>query len=289
MKKGNFKIKQKIFFFAVKFLFLTTALALLFLIFFIFLKGFSVVSFDFIFKMPQDSMTSGGIFPAIIGTLYLVILSVLFSALPAIACAVYLNEYAPKGFFAKAIQISINNLSGVPSVVFGLFGLSFFVKYMGLGVSLLSGALTLSIVILPIIISSSKEALSTVPQSIREASMALGATKWTTIYKIILPQAVPSILTAVIIGIGRAAGETAPILFTAAVFYTKELPKSLFSEVMALPYHIYALVTEGTHPEKQVPIAYGSSLILLFLVIAVSLSAIYLRQKHRSKYDKIRY
>lgn len=282
----NKNLKQALAFFIIKSVFFFTAFILVLITGFLLFKGAGVLSIDFLFKMPENSMTSGGIFPAILGTFYLVVLSVIFSAVPGIACAIYLNEYGPKGWISSIIRISINNLSGVPSIVFGLFGLAVFVKSMGFGVSILSGALTLSIVILPVIISSTREALMTIPQSMREASMALGATKWTTIYKIILPQAMPSILTAIILGIGRAAGETAPILFTAAVFYSRELPKSIFSEVMALPYHIYALVTEGTSPEKQVPIAYGSALVLLSLVIIISMAAIYIRQKHRGNYAK---
>jgi phosphate transport system permease protein len=172
-------------------------------------------------------------------------------------------------------------LAGVPSVVFGLFGLAVFVKFFGFGVSMLSGSLTLGILILPLIISSSQEALLAVPQSIREASLSLGATKWGTIKNIVLPTALPGILTGIILSIGRAAGETAPILFTAAAFYTRGNPKSIFSEVMALPYHIYALMTEGTHPDKQTAIAYGCSLILLFMVLLISGIAIFIRQRQR--------
>lgn len=283
------KIKQNIGFFFIRLLVFLTIGILGVILVFLFIKGIGMISWNFLFKMPENSMTEGGIFPAILGSFLLVFFSLLFSLPFGIACAIYLNEYAEKSFFSRMIKISINNLAGVPSIVFGLFGLAIFVKYLGFGVSILSGSLTLSIVILPLIISSTQEALMTVPQSIREASMALGATKWTTIRRIVLPQVLPSILTAVIISIGRAAGETAPILFTAAVFYSRELPKSIFSEVMALPYHIYALITEGTHPEIQIKIAYGTSLVLLFLVLILSLAAIYIRQRHRSIYDKIRH
>ncbi len=287
MKMQAKSLRQYAAFLMVRAVFLFTSFILLLITGFLLLKGAKVLSFDFIFKMPENSMTAGGIFPAILGTFYLVVMSIIFSAIPGIACAIYLNEYGPKGWISTMIRTSINNLSGVPSIVFGLFGLAVFVKKLGFGVSILSGSLTLSIVILPVIISSTREALMAIPQSMREASMALGATKWETVWNIILPQATPSILTAIIIGIGRAAGETAPILFTAAVFYSKELPRSIFSEVMALPYHIYALVTEGTAPQSQIPIAYGASIVLLFLVIIISLSAIYIRQKHRSAYAKI--
>jgi len=168
--------------------------------------------------------------------------------------------------------------------VFGLFGLAVFVKYFGFGVSILSGSLALGILVLPVIISASQEALLAVPHSLREASLALGATKWQTIKKIVLPTAIPGILTGVILSIGRVAGETAPILFTAAAFYLKGYPKSIFSEVMALPYHIYALMTEGTHPDQQTAIAYGCCLILLVLVLLVSAIAVFFRQRQRSHY-----
>jgi phosphate transport system permease protein len=179
-------------------------------------------------------------------------------------------------------MMSIYTLAGVPSVVFGLFGLAVFVVAFQFGMSLLAGSLTLAIMALPYIISTSEEALKAVPFSFREASLACGATKWQTIKKIVLPTALPGILTGVILSIGRAAGETAPILFTAAAFYIRGYPKSVFSDCMALPYHIYALMTEGAHPKEQTAIAYGCSLILLVLVLVVSMLAIIIRQKQRS-------
>jgi phosphate transport system permease protein len=183
------------------------------------------------------------------------------------------------------IRISINNLAGVPSVVFGLFGLAVFVKFFGFGVSILSGSLTLGILILPAIISTTQEALLAVPQSLREASLALGATQWQTIKRVVLPTSLSGILTGVILGIGRVAGETAPILFTAATFYMRGYPESILSEVMALPYHIYALMTEGTRPQIQTQIAYGCALILLFLVLLISAIAIIMRYKSKPYYE----
>ncbi len=227
-------------------------------------------------------MTEGGVAPAIVGTIYLTLGAILFSFPLGLACAIYLCEYSPKGYIVNIIRISINNLAGVPSVVFGLFGLAVFVKFFGFGISILSGSLTLGILVLPVIISATQEALMAVPQSIREASLALGATKWETIKKVVLPAALPGILTGVILSIGRVAGETAPILFTAAAFYRKGYPTSILSETMALPYHIYALMTEGLHPDKQTVIAYGCCLILLILVLAVSFVAIIVRQRQRS-------
>jgi phosphate transport system permease protein len=228
-------------------------------------------------------MTAGGVAPAIVGTFYLTLGAMVFSIPLGLACAVYLSEYSTKSFIVNIIRISINNLAGVPSVVFGLFGLAIFVKFFGFGVSILSGSLTLGIMVLPSIISAAQEALMAVPQSYREASLALGATLWETIRRVVLPSALPGILTGVILSIGRVAGETAPIMFTAATFYTRGYPDSVFSEVMALPYHIYALMTEGVHPEEQTRIAYGCALILLILVLSLSTLAIILRQRQRNQ------
>lgn len=268
-------------------LFLCIGITLIFLgsiIYFISVRGFKVISWEFLTQGPRMGMTQGGIAPAIVGTFYLTLGAIIFALPLGLACAIYLCEYSPKGFVVNLIRIGINNLAGVPSVVFGLFGLAVFVKFFHFGVSILSGSLTLGILILPLIISSSQEALLAVPQSIREASLSLGATKWGTIKNIVLPTALPGILTGVILSIGRAAGETAPILFTAAAFYTRGYPKSIFSEAMALPYHIYALMTEGAHPDKQTAIAYGCSLVLLCMVLLISGVAIYMRQRQKGIY-----
>jgi phosphate transport system permease protein len=226
-------------------------------------------------------MTKGGVAPAIVGTFYLTLGSILFALPLGLACAIYLCEYSPKSIIVNLIRISINNLAGVPSVVFGLFGLAVFVKFFGFGVSILSGSLTLGILVLPSIISAAQESLLAVPQSIREASFAVGATHWQTIKRIVIPTALPGILTGVILSIGRVAGETAPILFTAGTFYMRGYPNSIFSECMALPYHIYALMTEGTHPKEQAQIAYGCAFVLLLLVLTVSSIAVILRQKQK--------
>ena len=261
---------------------LTTIVFLFLIIIFILVKGSGVISWQFITQAPKDSMTSGGVAPVILGTLYLTLGAILFAFPFGLACAIYLCEYTPKGWIVGLIRISINNLAGVPSVVFGLFGLAVFVKFFDFGVSMLSGSLSLGILALPVIISASQEALLAIPHSLREASLALGATKWQTIRNIILPAAFPGIVTGVILSIGRVAGETAPILFTAAAFYMRGYPKSIFSEVMALPYHIYALMTEGVHPNKQTAIAYGCCLILLLLVLLVSGVGIVFRERQRS-------
>jgi phosphate transport system permease protein len=228
-------------------------------------------------------MTRGGIMPAIVGTLYLT-LGAISVALPlGVISAIYLSEYAKQGTFIRVIRVGVNCLAGVPSVVFGLFGLGFFVVFLKFGSSILAGSLTLGILILPTIIGASEEALKAVPQTFREASLALGVSKWQTIYRIVLPAAMPGVLTGAILGVGRAAGETAPIMFTAAAFFTAILPKSIFDEVMALPYHIYVLATAGTHIEQTRPLQYGTVLVLVALVLGIDLIAIIIRSAMRRK------
>ncbi|HOG75735.1 MAG: phosphate ABC transporter permease PstA [Candidatus Marinimicrobia bacterium] len=283
------KRNSRIQYLGFSFLYLAIFIAVLTLgaiIYFITVNGIKVINWEFLTQVPRRAMTKGGIAPALVGTFYLTIGAIIFALPMGLACAIYLTEYSPKSVVINVIRMSINNLAGVPSVVFGLFGLTVFVKFFGFGVSILSGSLTLGIMILPGIISAAQEALIAVPQSLREASLALGATQWQTIRKIVLPSAMPGILTGVILSVGRAAGETAPIMFTAVTFYTRGFPNSIMDEVMALPYHIYALMTEGTFPERQTMIAYGCALILLFLVLIVSGLAIYLRQKQR-KYELV--
>ncbi|MDK2896988.1 MAG: phosphate transport system permease protein [Candidatus Atribacteria bacterium] len=249
---------------------------------FIFARGAGVISWEFLTSFPRKGMTEGGILPAIVGTFYLVLGSIAFSLPLGLFSGIYLTEYARPGPTVRIIRVAIHCLAGVPSVVFGLFGLSVFVKFFGFGVSLLSGALTLGILSLPIIITSVEESLKNIPLSFREASLALGASKWTTIRKVVLPPALPGILTGVILSIGRVAGETAPIMFTAAAFYARGLPNSIFDRVLALPYHIFGLMTEGTRPDKQIPIAYGTAVVLLVLVLGINFVAIYLRRKFRA-------
>lgn len=256
---------------------LLTAAFLLIFIARIFSKGYSVLSFGFLSQVPREAMTAGGIFPAIVGTFWLTALSMLIAIPLGILTAVYLYEYGKPLWFVKILRICINTLAGTPSIIFGLFGMALFVNLAGLDVSLGAGVLTLAILALPVIINCSEEALRTVPNDFREASLALGATPRQTITRVMIPAALPSILTGAIISIGRVAGETAPIMFTAATFYTRKLPTGLGDEVMALPYHIYALMTEGTHPESQVAIAYGTALVLLIMVLCFSAIAISIR------------
>ncbi|OYD17245.1 phosphate ABC transporter, permease protein PstA [candidate division WOR-3 bacterium JGI_Cruoil_03_44_89] len=251
------------------------------ILYFVIIKGAGVINWEFLTSMPKEGMTKGGIVPAILGTFYLATGAILFSLPLGIFAAIYLSEYAKQGRLVRIVRLGINNLSGVPSIVFGLFGLGIFVKFFGFGVSILSGALTLGILILPTIIRASEEALLAIPESFREASLALGATKWQTIKGVVLPNAIPGIMTGAILGVGRAAGETAPILFTATTFFCSRLPSSIFDEIQALPYHIYALMTEGTHSELQVPIAYGTTLVLISLVLLINLLAIIIRYKMR--------
>ena len=257
--------------------------ALLIIIYFMVSNGWRAINWTFLTQPPMDSMTQGGILPCIVGTLWLSLGALVIAFPIGVASAIYLNEYARPGRVLRVIRLGINNLAGVPSVVFGLFGLAFFVIYLKMGVSLLAGALTLGVMTLPVIIGASEEALRAVPDSYREASLGLGATKWQTIYRVVLPAALPGILTGGILGIGRAAGETAPIMFTAAVFFTPHLPKSIFDEIMALPYHIYVLATAGTEIEKTRPLQYGTALVLIALVLGVNLMAIIYRSHLRRK------
>lgn len=279
MKKRRYKEKLAYLFLISMIIIILSSVFMMF--YFIIFRGIKVINWQFLTQMPQKGMTAGGIFPAILGTLYLTIGAICFALPLGTSAAIYLTEYAGQNRLIRIIRVGINNLAGVPSVVFGLFGLAIFVKFLNFGVSILSGSLTLGILILPTIIRASEEALSAVPQSFREASLALGATKWQTIQKVVLPNSISGILTGSILSIGRAAGETAPILFTAATFYTMRLPNSIFSEVQTLPYHIYALMTEGTHPESQVPIAYGTALVLVLLVLGLNLVAFALRNRFR--------
>ena len=250
---------------------------------FIAYQGIGAISWEFLTEFPQNMNTKGGIFPCIVGTLYLTAGAIL-TALPlGVASAVYLSEYARDGVALRIIRLGIQNLAGVPSVVFGLFGAALFVTLLGFNKSILAGSLTLGLLILPTVVGASEEALRQVPATFREASLGLGATRWQTIWRVVLPAAMPGILTGSILGVGRAAGETAPIMFTAAAFATGVLPTSIFDEVMALPYHVYVLVTAGTQINETRPIQYGTVLVLIVLVLGLSLSAIIIRARMRRK------
>ena len=275
------QLEQKI---AFGFLFLCTLLVVvpvLIILAIIFAKGADALNFEFLLELPTNGMTSGGIFPAILGTLYLVLGAVLFAVPLGVLSAIYLVEYSQENFLSKIVKLAIVNLAGVPSVVYGLFGLGIFVLFLGFGASILSGSLTLGIMILPVVITASREALESVPKSFRVVSLSLGASKWQTIQHSVLPHALPGILTGTILGIGRAAGETAPILFTVAAFYLPSLPQSIFDQTMALPYHLYVISTQV--PVIPESVRYGTALVLLMLVLLLNLSAIILRYQFRKR------
>ena len=257
--------------------------ALAVILLFLVVNGWRAINWTFLTQPPMDSMTKGGIFPCIIGTLCLSVGAIVLALPIGVASAIFLHEYAVQGRLLRVIRLGISNLAGVPSVVFGLFGLAFFVVYLKFGTSILSGALTLAALTLPVIIGAAEEALRAVPDTYREASLALGATKWQTIYRVALPAALPGVLTGAILGISRAAGETAPIMFTAAVFFAPDLPSSLFDEIMALPYHIYVLATAGTEIETTRPLQYGTGLVLIILVLGMNLIAILYRSRLRRR------
>ena len=244
-------------------------------------KGLPGITWQFLSDIPRKGMRAGGIFPAIIGTLYLVSGTIAFALPIGLLAAIYLSEYAQGNILNRVIKLAIVNLAGVPSVVYGLFGLALFVVFCKFGASILAGSLTLGIMILPLIITASQEALESVPYSFREVSYSLGASKWQTIRHIVLPNAIPGILTGTILGLGRAAGETAPILFTVAAFYLPQLPKSIFNQAMALPYHLYVISTQVPNVDEK--IRYGTALVLLTLVLFMNLVAIIIRYQFRKK------
>lgn len=244
-------------------------------------RGAPALSLEFLFSEPARGMTAGGIFPAIVGTLWLVGVSLALAAPVGVFAAIYLNEYAPDNWITRVIHLAIVNLAGVPSIVHALFGVGAFVLFLGFGTSILSASLTLAIMTLPVIITASEEALRSVPKSFREVSHSLGASRWQTVRHAVLPFAIPGIMTGTILGVSRAAGETAPILFTVAAFYLPRLPQSLFDQAMALPYHLYVISTQI----PNIPSAkrYGTALVLLLLVLSLNLSAVVLRARFRRK------
>jgi phosphate transport system permease protein len=247
-------------------------------------RGGGALTWEFLSTMPRNSGAEGGILPAIVGTVSLV-LGTIAAALPVgIGAAIYLSEYAGRGRFTEWVRLAIFTLAGVPSIVFGLLGLGLFVIFLGFGASILAGSLTLAFMVLPVIIVASEEALRAVPQSLRQGSLALGATRWQTLWRNVLPYSLPGMFTGAILGIGRAAGETAPILLTVAAFYLPRLPKSIFDQAMALPYHLYILATQHPDTVHVRPKQYGTALVLVGLVLGVNLCAIILRNHFRKKY-----
>lgn len=259
-------------------------MALAILLFYMFSGGISQISWDFLTEFPSGGMTEGGIFPAIVGTVYLMII-VLFVAIPiGVFSAVYLVEYQPSRTFSKVWRIALHNLAGVPSVVYGLLGVGLFVYFLNFGLSLIAAGLTLSLLVLPLVIAAAREAIQAVPHSLREASLALGATKWQTIRHHVLPYSISGIMTGVILSLSRAAGETAPILLTGAWFYMSTLPGSIFDKFMALPYHIYTMSTQMADLEVGREIAYGTAVVLLMIILGMNMIAIVIRKKYREKY-----
>lgn len=261
--------------------------ALLFVILaFIVVKGIGVISWEFISEMPKEGMTSGGIFPAIVGTLCLVLVSMVFAFPVGVLAALYMNEYVREGWVKKIIKQMTNNLAGVPSIVFGLFGMSLFVNKLGFGDSILAGGLTLGLLVLPVVIRTTEESLKAVDDTFRQASLGLGASKWQTTSNVVFPIAFPNIITGLILSIGRVSGETAPILFTVAAYFLPKLPTSIFDQAMALPYHLYVISTSGTNIEASRAMAYGTALVLIVIVLISNLLANKLR-KHFGKKVKM--
>ena len=281
IKFNSPQIEEKIVFFS---LFLSTLIIVtpvVLVIAIIIARGSSVLNWEFLTAMPRMGMRAGGIFPAIVGTFYLVAGTLVFALPIGIFSAIYLSEYSKRNLLTRIIELAIVNLAGVPSVVFGLFGLGLFVVFLKIGASILAGSLTLAVMVLPVIITASREALQSVPKSFREVSYSLGATRWQTIRHAVLPHALPGILTGTILSLSRAAGETAPILFTVAAFYLPRLPQSIFDQAMALPYHLYVLSTQV--PNVRLELQYGTALVLVGLIVIANLFAVVIRGYFRAR------
>lgn len=258
--------------------------AILFIILmFIIFNGVKVISWKFLTAMPEEGMTKGGIFPAIVGTVCLITGSMLFAFPIGVLSAIYINEYTKDGLLKRFVKLMTNNLAGIPSIVFGLFGMALFVNVLGFGDSIIAGSFTLGLLTLPVVIRTTEESLKSVPDSFRHGSLALGATKLQTIRKVVLPIAFPNIITGLILSVGRVSGETAPILFTVAAYFLPKLPHSIFDQVMALPYHLYVISTSGTNITESRPMAYGTALVLIGIVLIVNITANALRRYFGNK------
>jgi len=275
------KLRQQIAFIVLGAATLFVIVPILLTIFYVIKNGIGAISWEFITQPPRNGMRQGGIFPAIVGTILLVVGTMLFSLPLGVLAAIYLVEYARDNFFTRLVKLSVVNLSGIPSIVYGLFGFTLFVLFLRLGTSILAGSLTLAIMSLPVVVTATKEALESVPVSFREISLSLGATKWQTVRHCVLPYAVPGILTGTVLSLGRAAGETAPILFTVAAFYLPRLPRSVFDQVMALPYHLYVISTQV--PNMPTEISFATGFVLIALVFLMNLASIILRAHYRKK------
>jgi phosphate transport system permease protein len=275
------QLTQRIAFALLTLAVIVTMLPIVIVVGYIVVTGLPVISIEFLTAAPRGGMREGGIWPAIVGTLYLTLGTAAIAVPLGIAAAIYLSEYARDNAFTRAIRIAIINLAGIPSVVYGLFGLGLFVLFLRIGTSIIAGCLTLSIMTLPVIISTAEEALRAVPQSFRVVSVSLGGTKWQTVRRVVVPQALPGILTGVILGLERAAGETAPILFTAAAFFLPRLPGSIFDATMALPYHLFVISTQV--PGMPLQIQYGTALVLLAFVLSMNIIATVIRSRARAR------
>jgi len=275
------KVREKIAFTILGLITLLIVLPIILTILYVVKNGAGAISWEFLTQSPRHGMREGGIFPAIIGTIVLIIGTMLFSLPLGILSAIYLVEYAKDNLFTRLIKLSVVNLSGIPSIVYGLFGFTLFVVFLKFGTSILAGSLTLAIMSLPVIITATKEALESVPFTYREISLSLGATKWQTIRYCVLPYSIPGILTGTVLSLSRAAGETAPILFTVAAFYLPRLPHSVFDQVMALPYHLYVISTQV--PNMPAKLSFGTGLVLIGLVFLMNLVSIILRAHYRKK------
>jgi phosphate transport system permease protein len=277
------KIVQFVGFLSLRVCLYTVLAVLLLFLYDIGKKGGGAISWEFLSQPPRRGMTEGGIFPAIMGTFLVTIVTAVLAIPLGMFAAIYLNEYAKQSRLTRLIRLSIRNLSGVPSIVYGLFGVILFVNIFRFGTSILSAGLTLGLLTLPWTITASEEALKTIPSSYREGALALGATKWQAIRTNVLPYAIPGMLTGTVLGLARAAGETAPILFTGAAFYLPYLPKSLSSQFMALPYHLYIMATQHHAIQQVRPLAYGTALVLIVLVLGMNMAAVVIRFRLRRK------
>jgi len=275
------QLSQRLMFLLISAATAATVLPIVFVVGYIAWLGLPAISVEFLTALPREGMRAGGILPAIVGTVYLTLGTGLIAVPLGVAAGIYLAEYAKDNQFTRAIRIAIINLAGIPSVVYGLFGLGLFVLFLHFGTSIIAGCLTLSIMTLPVIISTAEEALRAVPQSFRVVSISLGGTKWQTIWRIVLPQALPGILTGIILGLERAAGETAPILFTVAAFFLPRLPHSIFDATMALPYHLFVISTQV--PGMPIRIQYGTALVLLVFVLSMNIIATLIRSRARAR------
>ncbi|MEJ2733514.1 MAG: phosphate ABC transporter permease PstA [Anaerolineae bacterium] len=275
------QVSQKIAFVVLTVLAVLVVVPIVLVVIYIVVQGLGAINWEFLTAFPRNGMKEGGILPAVIGTVLLTFGTAIASIPIAVGAAIYLAEYARDTWLTRSIRLAIINLAGIPSVVYGLFGLGLFVLFLGLGTSIVAGSLTLGLMTMPVVISTAEEALLTVPQRFRLVSRSLGATRWQTVREVVLPNALPGILTGVILGLERAAGETAPILFTVAAFYLPQLPRSPLDQTMALPYHLYVISTQV--PGMPLQVQYGTALVLLVLVLGMNLAATIIRSRFRRR------